>query len=390
MENVFDITAFGAVSDGVTDCTQAIQQALDAAAKVNGAVIVPPGRYLCADLKMYRNTSLRGFDAWSFRRTNSSVLVLSRPDAQCLVNITGAVGCTIRDLGLDGQKLGEHVHGIMLNHPIYDAAKEEDTPTVENCTVGNFSGSAVYFNHVWCSTVRNNMLCFSEHGFYFDGWDLFMSGNWLSGNAGSGFKTGALAAAVIFTNNRVEWNREYGMDLHRSKFCNIANNQFDRAGKAQLHIYSTGDGYNRNITVTGNTFCRSGSGEYQEWMHTNDFEDCHLYAENCVNLVVSANAFHTGRDGKDEQGKKHFGPNHSIVYKHLRASVIKDNAMESGSVVQNMVDLGGHEDEVIVKDNPGGVMESEERWTAMLSDKPVEVIRSYFDLTEAEKREMGI
>ena len=43
MTNVFDITAFGAVGDGVTDCTAAIQTALDRAGEVCGCVTVPPG-----------------------------------------------------------------------------------------------------------------------------------------------------------------------------------------------------------------------------------------------------------------------------------------------------------------------------------------------------------
>lgn len=43
MENVFVITDFGAVGDGKTDCTAAIQSALDEAAAVSGKVVVPPG-----------------------------------------------------------------------------------------------------------------------------------------------------------------------------------------------------------------------------------------------------------------------------------------------------------------------------------------------------------
>ena len=52
MKNVFVITDFGAVGDGKTDCTAAIQSALDAAAGVSGKVVVPPGVYMtlkCAE-----------------------------------------------------------------------------------------------------------------------------------------------------------------------------------------------------------------------------------------------------------------------------------------------------------------------------------------------------
>ena len=45
MINVFDITEFGAVGDGVTDCTDAVQKAFDAAKDCKGQVVVPPGSY---------------------------------------------------------------------------------------------------------------------------------------------------------------------------------------------------------------------------------------------------------------------------------------------------------------------------------------------------------
>lgn len=50
-EFVFNVTAFGAVGDGKTLCTAAIQSAIDACSKIGGgAVIVPPGVFLTGPL----------------------------------------------------------------------------------------------------------------------------------------------------------------------------------------------------------------------------------------------------------------------------------------------------------------------------------------------------
>ncbi len=54
-DGFFNIRSFGAVPDGVTDNTPAIQRAIDAASKQGGVVLVPVGRWLCRghlDLKM--------------------------------------------------------------------------------------------------------------------------------------------------------------------------------------------------------------------------------------------------------------------------------------------------------------------------------------------------
>ena len=196
-------------------------------------------------------------------------------------------------------------------------------------------------------------------------------------------------SASVFYGNRIEWNMGGGVHIFNAKFTTVTANQFDRAGGAQLKLCAKGDdGYCRNISVTGNTFNRSGSGEFRSCLQAEGYDNCHFFAEDCVNLVFSGNTLHAGRDGKDKDGIRHFGPDYGIVVKHLRSSLIKDNAMQGASVRQNVVDFGEHEEDVIIRDNLGSVMESEERWTAMLANKPVEFIRSYFDLPKEEQEEL--
>ena len=105
MKNTFDITAYGAVGDGLTDSTAAIQKALDDAAAVEGKVIVPPGKYRTGRLKMGVRTRLEGASAWNFRSEGLSVFILNDPDAPCLLDITGAFGCSAAGMCFDGRRL---------------------------------------------------------------------------------------------------------------------------------------------------------------------------------------------------------------------------------------------------------------------------------------------
>ena len=54
----YDVRAFGAVGDGVTKDTAAIQRALDACAKTGGTVVVPPGTYLTGSIYLGDVTEL--------------------------------------------------------------------------------------------------------------------------------------------------------------------------------------------------------------------------------------------------------------------------------------------------------------------------------------------
>ena len=111
MTNIFDITTFGAIGDGVTDNTRAIQAALDAAAECRGVVQVPPGNYMTGRLRLGHGVSLEGQSAWSFRSFGASVFTLNT-DATDVFSLTAAE--------LEGQlqtvrlteRLREHVPGF--------------------------------------------------------------------------------------------------------------------------------------------------------------------------------------------------------------------------------------------------------------------------------------
>ena len=188
-----NVRQLGATGDGKTDDTKAFQRALDAAGETHGAVFVPAGVYICAELQMHPNTALVGVPTWDYRSTGGTVIRLLNPGASCLLNITGAWGSTVDGLALDGRNLGKGVNGIFLNKPTY--GKREDAFRIERCQVRSFSGDGLNLTRAWCFSVRHSMLAGNQgDGLRLRGWDGFLVDNWFSGNHGAGY--GALAGFV--------------------------------------------------------------------------------------------------------------------------------------------------------------------------------------------------
>lgn len=349
MKTRFDVTQFGAVPNDGTDATAAFQAALNAAASVRGEVSVPPGTYRCAMLKIPAGVCLSGTPAWSFRNAGASIVELLDANSPCLLNITGAFGCTIRGLSLSGGNLGESIHGICLTHADYNGGGQEDTPTVEDCRVDSFSGDGVHLNHIWCFSLRHSMLCFNKgHGLYINGWDGFILDNWFSGNHGAGIYADKVAASVTMTGNRVEWNRSAGFSFYNSNTLNINGNYFDRSGGPALVLRAEQGHRTDTVTVTGNIFNRSGGGDFAETPPVDSADNTHVRLERCRNVVVSTNSFRVGRN---DGGTGLLSPQTCVVYGELEGCVIKDNAMYGGCIASGLRDLGGHADAVIVKDN---------------------------------------
>ena len=343
MRNVFDITEYGAVGDGKTDCTNAIRKALSDAAAVEGTVVVPPGRYCTGQLEMGKRTRLEGYSAWNFRGDGASVFVLNDPDAVCLLDITGAFGCSVAGMCFDGGKRGTNVHGIYLYWERYNGGSEEDTPAIDDCRVGNFSGDGVHLEHIWCFSVRHSML---QHnggaGLYMDGWDAFIIDNWFTGNRHAGIRGGPCAASITATGNRVEWNREAGFRFANGDSVNITGNFFDRSFGPALWL--GGSGQFRDAAVTGNVFRRSGCPDGVTF--GSERECSHVLMENVRNVTLTGNTF---KWGSNDDGSGTKSPDYDICVSDANALIIQSNAMYEGSLKESIVYDGQGNN--IIKDN---------------------------------------
>ncbi len=99
LSNEINIMAYGAVGDGETDDTEAIQDALDAAnAAGGGTVLIPTGSFVfTSQLTVYTNTTFTG-------EGSGSILLGKSATAITLIRTaTSSAGCILRDFLLNGQ-----------------------------------------------------------------------------------------------------------------------------------------------------------------------------------------------------------------------------------------------------------------------------------------------
>lgn len=349
------IRDFGAVGDGKTDDTAAIQSALNAAAETNGTVFVPEGTYCCSEIKLPPHTGLVGNATWGYRGDKSgSVLKLNRDDATCLINITGAIGSTLNGLLLQGGNLGKGIHGILLSRD--PNRKEEETQRIERCQVTHFSGDGIRLETAWCFSLRGCHSAFNHgDGLSLGGYDGFILDNWFSGNQGAGIASRGGSASITVTGNRIEWNRDGGILLRGASYYNITGNYIDRSGNAGI-IMLPGEAENPAdafpcvcMTVTGNVIYRSGKPEWTDATDPN--ASAHIRMERAHGVTCIGNTMCVGQD--DGGGRN--SPASSMVLRNLKNCIVKDNVMHIGSLKELVRDLGEHEEGVIIKDNVGSL-----------------------------------
>lgn len=345
--SVFNVRDFGAKGDGKTPDSPAIQKALDAAGAVSGTVYFPAGRYRCHDLKVPPHTTVLAEPQWGYRGDAGAMLLLDSDEADCLLNITGAFGVHLRGLFLQGRSDAKKpIHGVFLNNAEKYSPKE-DAIVIDDCKIERFSGHGVHLLRIWLfilrhSIMQNNKGC----GVQITGWDGFVTDNQFSGNGSHGFACDSVGATVMFTANRVEWNRGYGLYLCAGDAWNVTGNCFDRnwgAGVCAIKM--------RTTTITGNVFRRCGKDSA---LLPEGERSCQVRLEECSGLTFVSNVCAAGRD---DGGRGSVTPQFGLMVRKLSHSVISANTLFRGYLKEMTADLGEHGADYVFANNVGSAMQ---------------------------------
>lgn len=340
--SLFNVKDFGAKGDGKTSDSAAIQKALDEAGKVQGTAYFPSGRYLCSNLKAKEHTTLLAEPQWGYSGEKGSLLVLESEEADCLLDITGAFGVHIKGLSLIGIRgAKKQIHGIMLNNE-KDFSPKEDSLVIDDTQVMNFSGFGVFLNRAWLFIIRHSYIRSNNMGgIFLYGYDGFVLDNQISANGNHAMELAKYSGSMMFTANRVEWNRGCGFYGKNDGSINLTGNCFDCNWGPAIDLRES-----NNCTISSNVFRRCGRSDSVG----GDDMSCQANLEGCSGIAMSCNS---SGAGKMDRGKGDIRPKYGLKIKNLAYSVIDSNTFFNGFTDTMIVDGGSHGKDMFLTANTG-------------------------------------
>jgi hypothetical protein len=145
-----------------------------------------------------------------------------------------------------------------------------------------------------------------------------------------------------FTGCRFECNYGNGVYMHDCGLIQFGNNYFDANEKHGFYAADKDEDFRGNLNFSGNIFCKNGFDLSGKKTHKDECNS-HLSVSHATNVIVNGNTF---------VGEARC-PAYAVVLEQLRNSVVSNNTFMNASCKQNVVDMGGHKDIVILENNTG-------------------------------------
>jgi Pectate lyase superfamily protein len=137
----FNVKSYGAIGDGLTDDTAAIQAAIDAVPSSGGVVFFPAGTYIISQTLTVTTSATTllgvGYDQGSILKIKST----ADPTYALQIGTVGYIAnCKVEGLTLQGRNNGSLTGGGM--------SFGSDTGTIRKCFIYQFGGTGLYVNGI--------------------------------------------------------------------------------------------------------------------------------------------------------------------------------------------------------------------------------------------------
>ena len=224
-----DVRYFGAIGDGVTDDTDAVQEAIDSAnvymdgyELIKSVAYFPPGDYLVDSLTIYPGTHLKGESKYTSR------ISASQGTGTYFINVDelgeGHGGnIAITDLAIVGT--GGAQKGVRFYHSYYNSYMRE-------CRVEGFYDN-VTVDDSWTFTLKNSYLrSAGRHNLFIKtGTNVTIEGNRIDYSGSHNIRVGRVSVGLTIRDNAIQKADSAGVRIDSTLIANIENNFFEDNGK---------------------------------------------------------------------------------------------------------------------------------------------------------------